>query len=907
MERLHILDGYGYIFRAHFGLAHGGRDRQEVRLTTRAGMPTGALYVYASMLIRLYLDVRPERIVVVFDAPGRTFRDELDGDYKATRNETPDDLKLQMPYFRPITESFSWPVLAVEGVEADDVIATLVARARARDWDVVIYAADKDLMQLVDDRVVVIDSMRQRTFDIAGVTAKFGVGPDKVADWLALVGDSSDNIPGVAGVGAKTAAKLLSDFGSIEGVFANIDSIKGKLKERLLDPEQRSRLDRSRELVKLRADLELPVELDELRAKEWRGQELEQLFKRLEFDVLLERLSAKGADVDAAPADASPIPAATIARSAADVAELAAAARATGRIAITVETDGQRGERAQLVGIAAAVPDRAPLYLPLTHRYLGVPAQLSRGDLEPLAEVLRDPAVAVVGHDLKNAVKALARAGIAVAGIHCDTMLAAYLLDASSEDTSLPKVIKDATGLVVPSRRDFLGSGKRAVTFDAVGVEQAAGWAGSAAGAVLRASGVLERRLAREGLAPLWKDVELPLLQLLAKIEPIGICVDAPYLRALSDRVGRQIAELEARVHALAGEQINLGSPKQLSALLFDRLGLESDRMKKTKTGFSTDHEVLEALAGEHEIVSVILEHRELVKLRGTYIDALPPLIDPRTGRVHTDFRQAVTATGRLSSQDPNLQNIPIRSELGQEIRRAFVAPPGKALVSADYSQIELRVLAHMCGDPLLTRAFAEGIDIHTQTAAEVFGIPLTEVGDRERRVAKAVNYGLIYGQSDFGLSRALDIPRTEARHYIDRYFDRLATVRQFMDRMVKEADRAGYATTLLGRRRPIADLRSRNYRLRGAAERIAQNTPIQGSGADIMKLAMLRVDAMLERSGFDAHMLLTVHDELVFEVAEAQAQEVAQAIAREMETAYPLTVPLQVDVGIGKNWADAH
>ncbi len=919
MERLHILDGYGYIFRAFYGIARG-RDGGGFRLSTSAGMPTGALYVYARMLIRLYLDHRPERIAVVFDAPGKNFRHELDDQYKATRKETPEDLKAQLPHFKPLTEAFCWPVLSVPGVEADDVIATLVARARSRDWEVTIHTGDKDLMQLVDDHVVVVDSLRNITYDAARVTEKFGVPPHQVADWLALVGDTSDNVPGMAGVGKKTATKLLTAHGDLDGILAAVDEMKGKQRERFSDPEKLDRLRLSRELVGLRANVELDVDLASLAPSDWDGERLRAAFAKLEFQALLESLepSAPSGDHAAtkdAAQDAEPSGAAVAASlppvlvtAPAELVPLVEAARAANRLAVHVETDGGRSDRAHVVGMAFAAPGTAPVYVPLTHRYLSAPKQLRPDELPAgLVTLLTDPSVQIVGHDVKRLYRTLRGLGIELAGVVCDTMLGAYLLDAGRAAQEVHEVAARFAKVELAPHKTLLGKGKNAIDFESVAVEQAMPWAATAADACLRACEEIDTQLEAVDLTGLNRDVELPLARLLARVEAVGVRLDTAYLRELADRVGARIAGIERRVFEIAGEDINLGSPKQLSALLFDRLGLRAERMKKTKTGFSTDHEVLESMRSAHEIIEPILEHRVLVKLKGTYIDALPPLVNPETGRLHTSFKQAVAATGRLSSTDPNLQNIPIRTELGREIRRAFIASEGKVLVSADYSQVELRILAHLSGDPALVEAFETGADIHTRTAAEVFGMAAADVGPAERRVAKAVNYGLIYGQSEFGLGRALDISRAEARHYIERYFDRFSAVRDYMERVVAESTRTGVSLTVLGRRRLVPELGSRNYQRRQAAKRIAQNTPMQGSGADIMKLAMLRVQELLDERGFDAQMLLTVHDELVFEVATDQAEEVGAAVKHVMEHAYELRVPMVVDVGVADNWAGAH
>lgn len=919
MERFHVLDGYGYIFRAYYGLVTAGKGRQGVRLTTAAGMPTGALYVYAQMLLRLFLDERPERICVVFDAPGKTFRDDLDGGYKANRQQAPDDLKIQFPYFRPLTEALAWPVLAIPGFEADDVIATVTRAARERDWEVVIYSGDKDLMQLVGDGVTVIDAMRNITYDRDRVVAKFGVGPDKLRDYLALVGDTSDNVPGVAGVGQKTAAKLLSDHGSVDGILAGVDAMRGKLRERFSDPEQLSRLELSRKLVTLVDDVDLGCDLEGLRAGPWKSDALRGLFEKLELQTLIARLDAVRPEAAEPPpkvnreAEFPEVVIATAKDGVAALEALARTARAAGRLTLITETDGGRNDRAELCGLAAYVspsPEGAPppVYVPLGHRYLGVPTQLGAADFPAsFRAVLADPDIEIATHDAKMTERALASASLPVAGVKSDLLLAAYLLEPSAGTYPLARVIAGATGETLIERTALLGKGQKKRAFEAIAVDVAADFAGRAAVAASRAAGAMEARIDDAGLGGVYRDLELPLCHVLAVIEDTGIQIDLAHLRALSDRVSGSIAAIEREVFALAGETINLGSPKQLAALLFDKLGLVAERMKKTKTGYSTDAEVLESLREAHPIVGHILEHRELTKLKGTYIDALPPLVNPTTGRLHTTYRQTAAATGRLSSNDPNLQNIPIRTELGREIRRAFVASPGHLLVSADYSQIELRVLAHLSGDPVLFRAFADGIDVHAQTAAEVFGIPLEKVGARERRVAKAVNYGLVYGQTDFGLARALGIPRAEAKHYSEQYFARLSRVAAFMEEVVATARQAGGARTILGRFRPIPELFSRNYRERAQGERIAQNTPMQGSAADIMKLAMLRVFARLEREFRQAHMLLTVHDELVIETPEDIAEAVAAAVADDMAHAYELSVPLEVDTGISRTWADAH
>ncbi|MEZ4359800.1 MAG: DNA polymerase I [Kofleriaceae bacterium] len=921
MERLYIVDGHGYVFRAHFGLMNASRgERREVRLSTSEGMPTGALYVFSRMLMRLAQDTQPDRMVVVFDSGRKSFRTELYPDYKAHRPDPPEELAVQMPYFRQIVQGLRWPVLAIPGVEADDVIATLATSAKARGWEVVIYSADKDLMQLIGPGVSMIDSLHQRIYSAEEVEKKFGVGPAQVADYLAMVGDTSDNIPGLPGIGAKTAAKLLADFGSLAALIeANPVVPRARVKQPFGDPELLDKVQISRQLVELKRDVELPVDLEDLRVGEWDVEELVRLFTELEFGVLLEKLAArKGAEVAAAtvaaepavpdgeavaPAAAAPAPRVMV--RAVELEALCQEARAAAApLAVGLELDGQRADLAAPVALIVAVPGQAPAYIPLGHRYIGAPVPATPADLAPVYALLADAAVPKVCHDQKTLRRALAELGVEVAGVQDDVMVAAFLIDPTKPVQAIEAVANQLGGYALPARATLAGRGK--TSLEAVDVDRAAPWASAGVYAMLSASGAAVERLTASGLLELYRDVELPVATLLAEVERTGICIDGEHFRQLGARVGAELAALEARVFELAGETFNLGSPKQLGVVLFDKLGLGDDRKKRTKTGYSTDHEVLEGLLETHPIIAPILEHRELAKLKGTYLDALPPLVNPRTGRVHTSFNQVVAATGRISSQDPNLQNIPIRSELGRDIRRGFVAAPGMVLIAADYSQIEMRILAHLSGDELLAKAFRDQVDVHTQTAAEVFSLPLDQVGPAERRVAKAVNYGLIYGQSDFGLARTLDITRTQAHEYSRRYFERFPTIRAFMESVVAEARARGGARTLLGRWRPIADLKSKSPVARRAAERIAQNTPLQGTGADIIKLAMLKTHARVAREGWPARMLLTVHDELVFEAPPEQAERIGAALAEEMTAAYQLSVPLEVDIGVAANWADA-
>ena len=917
-ERLYIVDGHGYVFRAHYGLMNISRgERKEVRLSTAEGMPTGALYVFTRMLMRLEEDTAPERIVVVFDDKSgrKTFRAEMYSEYKATRKAPPEELAVQMEFFAPIVEAMGWPVMAVAGVEADDVIATLVVEARKKDWEVVVYSADKDIMQLIGDHVSMIDALHQKTYTRDEVIKKMGVPPEKIPDFLALVGDTSDNIPGLKGVGDKTAATLLANYGTLDALIAANPTVpRIAVKQPFGDPVQLALVKLSRALVELRRDVPLPIPLEDLKARDWDLPRLHQMFTDLEFQVLVEKVKMRMPPDESLVVVAAPEMTAVVAVAATTetrivtrkdaLGELAVAAKRAKRMAITVELDPERIDRAHLVAVAIAVPGQTPAYVPLGHRYIGAPAPPLAADLAPLFAVLADPHVEKVAHNGKEVIRAFADLGVTVEGIVQDTMLAAFLLDPTVSAEPGEDVVQRLGGITLPARATLAGRGK--TSLEGVEVERAAQWVGSIAGALLPIADQLPARLAEGGLQALYRDIEVPIAALLADIERIGIHIDTAVLKGLSDEVAAKLATLEATIFAHAGGELNIGSPKQLGELLFEKLGLETKGVRRTKTGWTTEADTLETLLDAHPIIAPILEHREISKLKGTYLDALPPLISPRTGRVHTTFNQVVAATGRISSQDPNLQNIPIRSELGRKIRRAFVAAPDRVLIAADYSQIELRILAHLSGDPLLSAAFRDRIDVHTQTAAEVFSVAREDVTTEQRRIAKAVNYGLSYGQSDFGLARALGVPRTQAAEYSKRYFQRFPSIHKFMDDVVAVARAQGGARTMLGRWRPIPNLMSKSPQARHAAERVAQNTPMQGAGADIIKLAMLATARRIAAEGWPIQMLLTVHDELVFEAPPDLAETAGPILKDEMERVVELSVPLEVEIGIAKTWADA-
>jgi DNA polymerase-1 len=878
-----LIDAPGFVFRAFHALPP---------LSTADGQPTGAAYGFCNMLFRLIEELQPDYLAAVFDV-GRSFRKDLFDQYKANRPPQPPELKSQFPLVRKLLGAFRVPVVELEGFEADDLIATLTRQARADDIDVVIVSSDKDLMQLASDHVQLLDTMKNKRFGPAEVTAKYGVSPDQLGDWLALVGDSSDNVPGIPGVGAKTATKLLQQYGSLEAVLAAAEEVSGKkLRQNLLDHAEQARL--SRRLVELKHDCPVGLALGDLRHLEPDDERLRGLFEQLEFGRLRDRLQ---------PSTSLNREVYRTVTSVEGAREIADQVAKSPRVALAVATaDGSA--RAPLIGLGLCWGESQACYVPVGHAYLGAPRQLTLKQLGDagLLQLLEDARVPKTCHDSKAACVALRRAGVSLDGVDDDPMLASYVLD-PSRSHQLADLALDHLG------HQMLESRAHGARHDAVtelSLEQATPLFAERAEAALRLGGVLGESLAEEhALRSLMRDVELPLSAILAQMEVHGCLVDVDALRQLSRKLGRQLDALEQRIQNEAGWPVNVGSPKQLQKLLFEQLGLTTGR--KTKTGYSTDAEVLADLALEHPVAGWINEHRILAKLKSTYLDALPALVDRETGRLHTSYNQAVAATGRLSSSDPNLQNIPIRTDVGRQIRAAFVAPEGKVLLSADYSQIELRVLAHLSKDPVLVDAFQQGQDVHSRTAAEVFGVPAASVDAEQRRIAKAVNFGVIYGQTDFGLSRQLHIPRADARRYIEGYFERYAGVKRFMEQLIADARETGSVQTLLGRRRQVHEISARRHQARSAAERIARNTPIQGTAADLIKIAMIRVERELAQHGWQAPMILTVHDELVLEVDEDAVEQVGDVVREAMTSVMKLEVPLVVDVRSGRSWAEAH
>jgi DNA polymerase-1 len=848
------------------------------------------------MLLKVVREEQPDHLAVVFDAKGPSFRKDIYPQYKANRSAMPEDLQSQIPLIKQVVRAFKMPALELAGYEADDIIATLARRFAERGMEVTVVTGDKDLMQVVGERVRLLDTMKDRTVGPNEVAERFGGPPDKVVEVQALAGDSSDNVPGVPGIGEKTARDLIQKFGTVENLLANIDQVSGKKRqENLRNFGDQALL--SKKLVQLVDDLDLTVDYDNFVLGEPDREALTGLFKELEFHKLLQEFSS---DERASGEDYHTV------LTKAQLDELVAALKAAGRFAFDTETTSLDATRADLVGLSFAVTPGQAWYIPLGHRYLGAPEQLDRAlVLETLRPLLADARLAKIAQNAKYDLLVLRRAGLEVAGLECDTMLASYLANPAAKSHSLDNLAAELLGYRTISYSEVAGKGKNRVGFEEVEVARAAVYAAEDADITLRLAERLLPQVVEAGQEKLFREVELPLVNVLADMEWAGVRIDSAFLRGLSADMETRLTALEKEVHELAGTPFNVASPKQLGEVLFERLKLP--RGKKTKTGWSTDVEVLTGLAEEHPIAARVLDYRSLAKLKSTYCDALPKLVHPDTGRIHTSFNQAVTATGRLSSSDPNLQNIPIRTEEGRRIREAFIPAEGNGLLAADYSQVELRILAHMADEPALKDSFARGEDIHARTASEIFGVFLEMVTPDMRRQAKTINFGVLYGMSAFGLAKSLGIGRKEAQAYIDNYFARYPKVLEFMEAKKDEARRQLYVTTLLGRRCAVPEIASKNGAVRGYAERNAINYPIQGSAADIIKVAMVRISERLAAEQLQTRMVLQVHDELVFDVPEAEREAVQDLVRQEMEGAAQLEVPLLVDIGWGRNWREAH
>ncbi|BCM73552.1 DNA polymerase I [Aeromonas caviae] len=908
-----LVDGSSYLYRAFFA-------SQQADLRTSTGLPSGAVRVMANMMRSLRKQYPDCHVAVVFDAKGKTFRDDIYPEYKATRASMPDDLRSQVAPIHQMIKAMGFPFLMVEGVEADDVIGTLARQATEKQLPVLISTGDKDMAQLVSDHVTLIDTMKDVKTDREGVIEKFGVPPELIIDYLALMGDKVDNIPGMTGVGEKTALALLQGIGSIDEIAANLDKVAAlgfrgskAFADKFREQEEQVRL--SYVLATIKTDVVLEQSLEELQLGPIDKEALLAVYREYELRNLIKELESGDEESEAAGDEEGAAPAAAIEtdyRCILDEAEFdewLARLQAAPLFAFDTETTSLDYMEARVVGVSFAIEPGKAAYVPFGHDYLGAPVQLTEavvlGKLKPLLE---DPTRLKVGQNLKYDRNVLLNHGIELQGIAYDTMLESYVLNSTASRHDMDSLARRYLNAETISFEEIAGKGVKQLTFNQIELEQAAPYAAEDADITLRLHQTLWGKLSAEpGLAKVFSEIELPLLPVLARMERLGTTIEPKLLHQQSQEIEVRLAELEKQAHELAGQEFNLSSPKQLGEILFTKLGLPI--IKKTPKGApSTAEEVLAELAETYELPQLLMEHRGLAKLKSTYTDKLPLMIKPQTGRVHTSYHQAVAATGRLSSTDPNLQNIPVRNEQGRRIRQAFIPCAGYKLVAADYSQIELRIMAHLSGDKGLLTAFAEGKDIHKATAAEVFGVALDAVTSDMRRSAKAINFGLIYGMSAFGLAKQLGIGRAEAQKYMDLYFERYPGVLEYMERTRQQADAQGYVETLFGRRLYLPDIKSRNAGLRKAAERAAINAPMQGTAADIIKRAMINVDGWIRGIEDESiRMLMQVHDELVFEIREEKLEEYIALIKEKMSAAAELHVPLVVEAGTGDNWDQAH
>ncbi|MBL1264848.1 DNA polymerase I [Candidatus Methylomicrobium oryzae] len=897
-KRLILVDGSSFLYRAYHALPP---------LTSPQGLATNAVYGVSNMLKKMLGDYPDAHFAVVFDAPGNNFRHDLYEHYKAHRPPMPDDLRCQIEPLHRMVKAMGLPLIIEAGIEADDVLGCLAQKAEKLGYQVIISTGDKDMAQLVNEHISLENTMNNVRMDVQGVIEKFGVRPDQIVDYLALIGDTVDNIPGVPKVGPKTAAKWLEQYGTLDNLVANADKITGKIGENL-----RASLDQlplSKQLATIKCEVELPYEIDELTRKPIDSAELRPLLSEFGFTTWLKALGSE----TSAPSVAAPDTFAGKAEYETVLTEeqferwLEKLEKAE-LFAFDTETTSLDYSKAQIVGVSFAVESGHAAYVPLAHDYPGAPEQLDKAHvLERLRPLLENPDKAKLGQNIKYDLHVLANEGIGLQGIAHDTMLESYVYNSTATRHNMDDLAKKYLDVDTIRYEDIAGKGAKQLSFEEIPIEQAAPYAAEDADITLRLHRKLCPQLAEhDALYRLYHEIEMPLVSVLARIERNGVAIDTEMLAQQSLELASQIVSLEQHAHELAGHSFNLGSPKQIQEILYDRLQLPV--LKKTPKGLpSTDESVLQELAVDYPLPRLILEHRGLSKLKSTYTDRLPEQVDPKTGRIHTSYHQAVAATGRLSSSDPNLQNIPIRNGEGRKIRKAFIAPRGFKLLAADYSQIELRIMAHLSDDAGLLRAFSDGVDVHTATAADVFGVPPDRVTHDLRRSAKAINFGLIYGMSSFGLAQQLGLPRGKAQSYIDLYFERYPGVKAYMDSIRAQAREQGYVETLFGRRLYLPDINSRNAAQRQYAERTAINAPMQGTAADIIKRAMIAVDRWLAEERTDAKMIMQVHDELVFEVAEDQLDYCRAKIESIMSYAADLKVPLLVDVGVGDNWDEAH
>ena len=893
-NKLVLVDGSSYLFRAFHAMPN---------LTNSQHEPTGAIYGVVNMLKRLQADYGNDHLVVVFDAKGKTFRNDMYPEYKAHRPPMPDELRVQIEPIHQIIQAMGLPLLCIEGVEADDVIGTMAVQAAQHGMDTVISTGDKDMAQLVNEHVTLVNTMTATTMDREGVIEKFGVPPELIIDYLTLIGDTVDNVPGVPKVGPKTAVKWLNEYGSLDAIVANADKIGGKVGENLR--ASLSYLPLSRQLVTIKCDVALDFSPENLHPSSVDSDTLRKLFAQFEFKTWLSQVLGDGAAQNESQAKPNHY---TTILGQVQLDEWLARLRAAPVFAIDLETTSLNYMQAEIVGISFSDKAGEAAYVPVAHDYLDAPAQLGRDAvLAQLKPLLEDPRQKKLGQNLKYDMSVFARYDIELKGIAYDTMLESYVLDSTANRHDMDTLALKHLSHKTIHYEDVAGKGAKQIGFNEVPIEIASDYAAEDADVTMRLHEALWPKLQQHAtLVKVFEQIELPLVPVLSRMERRGVLIDKDKLKQQSEQLSKRLLELEQEVYQLAGEEFNLGSPKQIQAILFDKLGLPI--ISKTPKGQpSTAESVLQELAADYPLPALILETRGLSKLKSTYTDKLPEMIDPVDGRVHTSYQQAVAATGRLSSTDPNLQNIPIRSEEGRRIRQAFIAQDGYKLVAADYSQIELRIMAHLSGDAGLINAFKAGEDIHRATAAEVFGVALDQVSSEQRRSAKAINFGLIYGMSAFGLSRQLSIARNEAQSYIELYFSRYPGVKDYMERTRERAREQGYVETVFGRRLYLPDINASNMQRRQYAERTAINAPMQGTAADIIKLAMINLDEAIVTQQHDIRMIMQVHDELVFEVNNRIVEYGVNLIREKMVSAVELTIPLVVDVGVGSNWDEAH
>lgn len=883
-EKLYLIDGNAYIHRAFHALPP---------LTNSTGQMVNAVYGFTRMLLKILREQKPDYVAVCFDFPAPTFRHQEFAEYKATRKETPDELVQQIPLAQRVVKALNIPLFEKKGYEADDLIGTLSAKAVKQEIETVIVTGDKDALQLVDDSVKVLNEPKNILYTEETVREKMGVSPGEITDLMGLIGDVSDNVPGVWGIGPKTGVELIKEFGSVENLYRNLSKVRDKLREKLEKGKENAFL--SKRIVTLRKDVPVEVDIRDCQVGEFNREELLRLLRELEFKTLIAELipEEKTQKVEH--------------RGIFDQNEFGVFLDELGEaplVSLDLETTDPDPMRAAIVGISFALKPYVAVYLPLAHSYLGAPKQLEkRYVLEKLKPILENANIKKYGQNIKYDLIVLKREGIVLRGIYFDSMIASYVLNPSKMNHNLNDIALEYLNYKMTPIEELIGKGKKAITMDKVEVERVIPYACADADIVLRVAEIMERELKNKGLDRLFYEVEMPLLEVLAEMEMSGVTIDRDYLAELCRDFALRLKALEKEIYKFANQEFNINSPKQLAFILFEKLKLPV--VSRTKTGPSTSEEVLLQLAEKHRLPHLIIEHRELQKLKSTYLDALPEMVNPETGRLHTSFNQTVTATGRLSSSEPNLQNIPIRTEDGRKIRRAFIPDKGYLFVSADYSQIDLRVLAHISGDESLRDAFLHNEDIHRRTASEIFGVSPEQVTPELRRIAKTVNFGLSYGMSPFGLSQDLGISQAEAKRYIDSYFRKYKGVKEYIEKIINQARKDGFVTTLLNRRRYLPEINSKNGSVRGFAERIAINTPIQGTSADIIKVAMIRITSRLKAEGLKAKMVLQIHDELLFEVPEGEVEQLSRLAREEMERAVSLDVPVVVDMKKGRNWCD--